>query len=258
MPTVAEIMANQGDCPPPGSREPVPAVPLVIMVGADKGGVGKTTVARIMDDYLQRRRVNRKVFDAQFPGGDLKRLVSSASVVNMDNVDDQMRTFDSVEGVSVLDCAAGGLTPTIAKLRQVGLLEDVSEGKLALAVLHVLGQSVSSMEEMLATARSLGPGCHYYPVKNLQTEYGFQEWETDPKYAAVLKELEPVTIHVPHLVDRAAVEVQRAEVSFDTFALDGHRSRMMTGYVRDFMRSACAEFDRVGLGKLVKGAINAA
>lgn len=256
MPTVAEIMANAGQVAP--LRERTPALPLVIMVGADKGGVGKTTVSRVVDDYLQRRRVNRKVFDAQYPGGDLRRFVPTASVINMENVDDQMKALDSVEGVTVIDSAAGGLTPTLAKLTQVGLLDDVRGGKLALAVMHVLGQSVSSMEEMLSTAKSLGPGCHYYPVKNLVTEFGFQEWETDPRFAETLREAEGNTITIHHLTDRAAVEVQRAEVGFDTFALDGHRSRMLTGYVRDWLRLSCAELDRVGLGKLVKAATNAA
>lgn len=262
MPTVAEIMDGQKNAPSSGvgssgvSREPVANVPLVIMIGADKGGVGKTMISRTMDDYLQRRRVNRKVFDAQYPGGDLKRFVPSASVVNMENVDDQMKTFDSVEGVSVVDIAAGGLSPTLAKLSRVGLLDEVREGKLALAVLHVLGQSVNSMEELGSTARALGTGCHYYPVKNLQTEFGFQEWEADPRYAQTLKEAEPITITVPHLADRVAIEVQKAGVSFDTFALDGHRSRMATGYVRAWLRDVCAEYDRVGLGKLIKGATN--
>ena len=31
--------------------------PMVLMIGADKGGVGKTTIARTMLDYLAARRI---------------------------------------------------------------------------------------------------------------------------------------------------------------------------------------------------------
>ena len=128
---------------------------------------------------------------------------------------------------------------------------------MALAVLHVLGQSVASMEEVAGIVSTLGAGSHYYPVKNLQTEYGFQEWETDPRFADMLRELEPITIHVPHLADRVSLEVQKLGASFDTYMTSGNTPRMMAGYARDWMKQVCAEFDRVGLSKLVKGATNA-
>ena len=48
--------------------------PTVILVGADKGGVGKTTVARTLLDYLTAEKLPARAFDTEFPKGTLKRF----------------------------------------------------------------------------------------------------------------------------------------------------------------------------------------
>ena len=48
--------------------------PVVIMVGADKGGVGKTTVTRTLLDYLAAKNVLTRAFDAEWPRGTLQRF----------------------------------------------------------------------------------------------------------------------------------------------------------------------------------------
>src|SRR5207253_7093542 len=48
--------------------------PTVILVGADKGGVGKTIVARTLLDYLVANNVPARAFDTEAPKGTLKRF----------------------------------------------------------------------------------------------------------------------------------------------------------------------------------------
>src|SRR6266540_241974 len=48
--------------------------PTVLMVGADKGGVGKTTVTRTVLDYLAAKNILVRAFDAEYPRGTLKRF----------------------------------------------------------------------------------------------------------------------------------------------------------------------------------------
>jgi hypothetical protein len=54
--------------------------PTVILVGADKGGVGKTTVARTLLDYLTAENLPARAFDTEFPKGTLKRFHPDTSV----------------------------------------------------------------------------------------------------------------------------------------------------------------------------------
>jgi MinD superfamily P-loop ATPase len=48
--------------------------PQVIIVGADKGGVGKTTISRILMDYFRHQSVTFRGFDTEAPPGVLKRF----------------------------------------------------------------------------------------------------------------------------------------------------------------------------------------
>jgi hypothetical protein len=45
------------------------AKPAVILVGADKGGVGKTTVSRALLDYLIAHNIPTRAFDTESPKG---------------------------------------------------------------------------------------------------------------------------------------------------------------------------------------------
>jgi hypothetical protein len=50
------------------------AKPTVVVVGADKGGVGKTRVSRTLLDYFTAHHVPTRAFDTESPKGTLKRF----------------------------------------------------------------------------------------------------------------------------------------------------------------------------------------
>src|SRR5512135_407029 len=67
------------------------------LVGADKGGVGKTTVARTLLDYFTAHHVPTRAFDTETPKGTLKRFHRDVSeVVDATAVADQMRIIDTL------------------------------------------------------------------------------------------------------------------------------------------------------------------
>ena len=111
------------------------AKPTVIVVGADKGGVGKTTVARTMLDYFTAHHVPTRAFDTEAPKGTLKRFHPDITdVVDVTHVPDQMRIFDTLSSadasVTVIDVRAGLLSPTLRSLRDIGFLDAAKKGQL--------------------------------------------------------------------------------------------------------------------------------
>src|SRR5918993_4422511 len=104
------------------------AKPAVILVGADKGGVGKTTVTRTLLDYFVAHNVPTRAFDTESPRGTLKRFHPAVTeIVDVTSTADQMKIFDTLNSakasVTVIDVRAGLLSPTLAALRDIGFLD---------------------------------------------------------------------------------------------------------------------------------------
>src|SRR6516162_4835963 len=77
------------------------AKPAVVVVGADKGGVGKTTVSRTLLDYFSANNVPTRAFDTESPRGTLKRFHPEITeIVDMMTTADQMKIFDTLNAVS--------------------------------------------------------------------------------------------------------------------------------------------------------------
>src|SRR5260370_35809807 len=101
------------------------ARPAVILVGADKGGVGKTTVSSTLLDYCASRKIPTRAFDTECPRGTLKRFHPGVTdVVDVTSVPDQMKIFDTIESadaqITLIDIRAGLMTPTLEALRDIG------------------------------------------------------------------------------------------------------------------------------------------
>jgi hypothetical protein len=228
--------------------------PLIIMVGADKGGVGKTMVCRAMIDYFEARKVPLRIFDSEHPAGDLRRFHSAAQVIDLTSIKDQMTVFDDLGGsVSIVDIRAGMLTPILATLDKARVLDDVRAGHVNMAILHVLGPSVSSLNEVGAAVSTIGGGARHFIVKNRINDTDF-DLMNGARYADTFKALAPVTVNVPKLSELAAERIQAAGSTFVDFGNSG-QSRMLCGTVRAWLHDVWLEFDRVGLTQLVTDAV---
>ena len=146
------------------------AKPAVILVGADKGGVGKTTVSRALLDYLIAHNIPTRAFDTEFPKGTLRRFHPDITeVVDLTSTADQMKVFDSVSTASaqitVIDVRAGLLSTTLKALRDIGFLDAAKKSQLTFGVFHILGPSVASLDEIAETSGYMGE-LSYFLVKN--------------------------------------------------------------------------------------------
>src|SRR5579863_2675553 len=157
------------------------AKPVVIVVGADKGGVGKTTVSRTLLDYFSANSVPTRAFDTESPRGTLKRFHPNITeIVDMTTTSDQMKIFDTLNAaspsVTVIDVRAGLLSPALASLRDIGFLDAARSGQITFAVFHILGPSIASLDEIAETAKFL-TDARYLLVKNFINNTSFFDWD---------------------------------------------------------------------------------
>jgi hypothetical protein len=224
--------------------------PLVIVVGADKGGTGKTTVSRALDDYMRYRQVGCKVYDGQWPKGDLRQFAEASEIIDMQSINDQMRVFDRLSGVTLIDIKGGQFTEVLGALSRTGMLDDVRAGRFNLLLLHVLGPNAASLAEVAAISAQLGEGATHLLVKNYVNEGGFKEWDSDPRFSDFLNVANRV-VTIPHLEARACTEVQRLGQPFGTF-IETSESRMLAGYVRAWLREVFGAFTGAGIQGLIE------
>src|SRR5262252_7915677 len=234
------------------------ARPAVILVGADKGGVGKTTVARTLIDYFGAHQTPTRAFDTEAPRGTLKRFHPELTeVVDVTSVSDQMKIFDTLGSadakVTVIDVRAGLLSSTLQALTDIGFLESAKKGQITFAVFHILGPSIASLEEIAETARVMGDA-NYFLVKNFINNTTFFDW--DPAtYNAYFKKLKGAQeITVARLNELACEQVELAAIPFQSFAANETRegkpaqySFVLRGYVRHWLNKVFTEYDRVRL-----------
>jgi CobQ/CobB/MinD/ParA nucleotide binding domain len=224
--------------------------PTLILVGADKGGVGKTTVSRALLDYFARKNILTRAFDTENPRGSLHRFYSSnTEIIDLGNVADQMRVLDTMETarvpVTVVDFKAGNLSYSLDLFERIGVLEAARNGMFTLGLAHVVGPSIASLDEIGEIARYL-QGIEYVVARNSINETNFFEWDetTYRKYFSQISKSHEIDI--PKLNEMAYEQVDVAGVTFKDFidnrAADGAQAKF-SFVLRGYVRKWCAEID---------------
>jgi hypothetical protein len=238
------------------------ASPTVIIVGADKGGVGKTTVARTLLDYFIAHQIRARAFDTEAPKGTLKRFHPEATdIVDINLVSDQMKIFDTLNSaeaaVTIIDVRAGLMSQTLRALRDFGFIDAAKKGQITLAVFHILGPTIASLDEIADTAAFLGDA-KYFLVKNFINNTQFFQWDEETHNSYFKKVKDAIEISIPKLNEMATEQVDLASVPFVTFIANKKRngdpatySFVLRGYVRHWLGNVWAEYDRIRLNDLV-------
>jgi hypothetical protein len=234
--------------------------PTLILVGADKGGVGKTTASRALLDYFARKNILTRAFDTENPRGSLHRFYPSITeIVDLNNVAHQMKILDTMETanvpVTVVDLKAGNLSYSLDLFERIGVLEAARNGMFTLGMVHVVGPSIASLDEIGEIAKYM-QGVEYVLARNSINETNFFEWDeqTYIKYFnQIAKSLE---IDIPKLNEMAYEQVDVAGVTFKDFidnrAADGSSGKfsfVLRGYVRKWCSEIDEQFGRVKMLK---------
>jgi hypothetical protein len=234
--------------------------PAVIIVGADKGGVGKTTVTRTLLDYFNARKVATRAFDTEAPKGTLKRFHPDITeVVDVTKIPDQMKIFDTISdsSVTMIDVRAGLLSPTLTALRDIGFIDAAKKGQITFSVFHILGPSVASLDEIAETADFMSDA-RYFLVKNFINNTHFFEWDQTTYNSYFNRIKDAIEITIPKLNEMACEQVELASVPYISFIANKGQSGesaaysfVLRGYVRHWLGNVWNEYDRINLVDLV-------
>jgi hypothetical protein len=239
--------------------------PTLILVGADKGGVGKTTISRAILDFLARKNVLARAFDTENPRGTLHRFYpTNSEIIDLNAVADQMKVLDTMESskvpVTVVDLKAGNLSAALDTFDRIGVLEAARDGQFNLGLIHVVGPSVASLDEINEVSKYIN-GIDYIIARNFINETNFFEWD-EQTYKRYFSNLNGAAeIDVPKLNEMAYEQVDLAGVTFNNFIANkaatgraGKFSFVLRGYVKKWTSEIEAELENL---RLVKEILNA-
>jgi hypothetical protein len=225
--------------------------PALILVGADKGGVGKTTVSRILLDYFADRGMPARAFDTEAPRGTLARFYPDITeIVSMAQTSGQMQIIDTLEEdadrITLVDVRAGELRAILEALQEFGFLDAAGEGEFTFMLFHILGSSIASLSEIAETS-PFAANAHYYLVKNHVGDGTYFEWDptTYRNYFNRVKSATEITIS--KLDDLAYEQVDLAGVPFSQFIEDRANSFVLRGYVRSWLHQNWVALDEAGV-----------
>jgi len=235
---------------------------MLIMVGADKGGVGKTTVSRTLIDYFSSWNFPLRAFDTEHPKGTLKRFhPNETEVVDITAVADQMRIIDGLgvtNKTTIIDLRAGSLLPTLQFLRNIGFMDAIKRADIKLILFHVIGPSVASLNEITDIA-SFVTDARYCLVRNFVNSTQFSEWDQSSYSSHLSKIKHADEIVIPKLNEMAYEQVEIAAVPFVSFIANAEAKRrtasdsfVLRGYVRHWLGHIWSEYDRIKLHDTVR------
>lgn len=226
--------------------------PRLILSHGEKGGVGKTTVARVISDFLTGRGLKHRAYDAEGATGQLLRFHGSVTMpvdvtdaASVSPVLDHLMDDDGHQ-IALVDLGARTGSDLKSWLYRGGALEEASGGRLGLTVVYVIGNTVDSVGHLKECFQALGKEMNYLLAKNLGVSQKFEVYENSNVRADLMK-AGAREITIPALDPAVFQAVDRASVSFTSFADNqgGKFSYTHRRYCRTWLRECYTALEPV-------------
>ncbi|MBC8164346.1 MAG: hypothetical protein H7Y20_00580 [Bryobacteraceae bacterium] len=231
-------------------QKSTPAVkPRLVIAHGEKGGVGKTTVARVIADYLNSREVTYRAFDAEGSTGQLLRFfpdetapIDLASAASVSPVLDYL--MEGGKRLALVDLGARSGTDLKSWLYRGGALEEAESSRLGITLIYVIGSAVDSVGHLKECFSALGRDPNYLMVRNLGVASKFEVYDQSNVREEILA-IGGKEITFPGLDPFVYQSVDRASVSFAAFADNqgGNFSYTERRYCRTWLRECFDALD---------------
>lgn len=228
------------------------AKPRLILTHGEKGGVGKTTVARLLADFLASRDASFRAFDAEGAAGQLLRFhPGQTSAVEVDKAASIAPVLDFLmdgnpKRLALVDLGARSGEDLKDWLYKGGALEEAESGQLGITVVYVVGGALDSVGHLKECFGALGNEVDYVIVRNFGVAAKFDVYDGSnirkDLLAAGAKE-----ISIPALDGTVYQSVDKASVAFSAFCEGQGTDAGYTEkrYCRTWLRECFAALEEV-------------
>ncbi|GAC1629305.1 MAG: hypothetical protein NVS9B10_20290 [Nevskia sp.] len=225
-------------------------------IGGEKGGVGKSLVARLLAQYLIDHRLPFLGFDSDRSHGALLRFYAPyASPVVIDNYDslDQLVEAAAEDPARriVVDLAAQTQQPLVKWMEESGMLELARELGIGVRYWHVMDSGKDSVDLLARLLDRFGAQLDYTLVLNQLRGEDFEIFEKSGQKQRALTLGAKLAV-LPRLHEAAMTRIDARSTSFWAAAHSGDKELTGLGLlerqrVKVWLGKAYAELDRLGV-----------
>ena len=224
-----------------------PTTKSIILVGGDKGGVGKSTVARALVDFLSRNGVRFTGYDGDDTNPTFLRFFPDAVRIHTKNIkgfEPLINALESDAACHVVDLGAGTSIVLGQFAEQTGFLELVSQYGARVVVLFVLAPGADSIGLLKTLSEQYGEQVAYVVARSNAIPGTWDLWEGSKARKRLLDELGAVEITIPALDAEAFSLVDRHSLKWSATPEDKRLSLATRSYVRRWLAKVFAEFEK--------------
>ncbi|HSW14393.1 MAG TPA: mobilization protein [Solimonas sp.] len=225
-------------------------------IGGEKGGVGKSLLARLMAQYLIDRSLPFLGFDSDRSHGALLRFYAGyASPVVIDHYDSLDKVVEAAAEVPqrriLVDLAAQTHAPLVRWMEESGMLELAREMEIGVRYWHVMDSGRDSVDLLARLLDRFGERLDYTLVLNQLRGDDFGILEQSGQKARALS-LGARIVTLPRLHEGAMTRIDARSTSFWAAANSGDKEVTGLGLlerqrVRVWLAKAYAELERAGV-----------
>ncbi len=225
-------------------------------IGGEKGGVGKSVVARVVAQYLIDKSIPFLGFDTDRSHGALLRFYTAySSPVVVDNYESLDLIVESAianpDKRILVDLAAQTHDPLAKWMDESGVLEMADEGGYTLTYWHVMDSGKDSVDLLKKLLDRFGSRLNYTVVLNQLRGDNFDIFDKSPEKSR-LAELGSPVISLKRLHEPVINKIDAGSASF--WAAKNRSETDVKGLgilerqrVKMWLNSAYAEIDRSGI-----------
>ncbi|WP_019606337.1 mobilization protein [Teredinibacter turnerae] len=223
-------------------------------IGGEKGGVGKSVLARVLAQYYIDKSLNFRAFDADLSHGALMRyygeFTQPVDVSEFESADAVAETALEQNCDVIVDLAAQSARSVDRWMAESGLLEFANEAGLSVVLWHVCDEGSDSVRLLERLVAHYGDQPNYVVVKNLGRGKDFDLLE-ESEAMAKARSFGATVIELPELHTPAMRKIDRVGASLWAAANNKDESMgpalglLERQRVRVWLNKAYAELERV-------------
>jgi hypothetical protein len=186
-------------------------------IGGEKGGVGKSVVARLVAQYCIDRAIPFAALDADGSHGSLLRHYAEhtrpVDFTRFESADDIIALATEADRRVVVDLPAQSERPLFAWITEAGVLDLARECGVKLVLWHVMDDGKDSVLTLDRLLKRGGTAARYCIVKNRGCGRDFSLFDHSPTRAAA-EALGAVVLELPELHAAAMQKIDHVDASF--------------------------------------------